>query len=185
MTIISLFKEYWPSWGSNHRPNVLKSCTLPIELRGSAKKRTRIRKRVLALKVLFSWSSNSASYRSICPQAKVLVGLVMGEMLHLKRPVQIPPESYLGIILIGTLFRNKIAIISVTVIGRLLFYPTWCVQGSVTLFLKDSQIVYQICLLWSFQQEPNMSFVVLNETKSWLFTWSVLHVLYRFNLIWL
>ena len=32
MTIINLQKEYWPSQGSNQRPPVLKSCTLPTEL---------------------------------------------------------------------------------------------------------------------------------------------------------
>ena len=32
-TIIIPWKEYWPSWGSNQRPPVLKSETLPTELR--------------------------------------------------------------------------------------------------------------------------------------------------------
>ena len=32
MTIINPRKEYWPSRGSNQRPLVLKSCTLPTEL---------------------------------------------------------------------------------------------------------------------------------------------------------
>ena len=37
MTIINPRKEYWPSRGSNQRPPVLKSATLPTELWGSAK----------------------------------------------------------------------------------------------------------------------------------------------------
>ena len=36
MTIINPRKEYWPSLGSNQRPPVLKSVTLPTELWGSA-----------------------------------------------------------------------------------------------------------------------------------------------------
>ena len=36
MTIINPWKEYWPSQGSNQRPAVLKSATLPTELRGLA-----------------------------------------------------------------------------------------------------------------------------------------------------
>ena len=36
MTIINPQKEYWPSWGSNQKPLVLKSTTLPTELLGSA-----------------------------------------------------------------------------------------------------------------------------------------------------
>ena len=32
MTIIKPRKEYWPSQGSNQRPSVLKSATLPTEL---------------------------------------------------------------------------------------------------------------------------------------------------------
>ena len=36
MTIINPQKEYWPSWGSNQRPPVLKSETLPTELWGLA-----------------------------------------------------------------------------------------------------------------------------------------------------
>ena len=35
MTIISPRKEYWPSRGSNQRPPVLKSATLPTEQWGS------------------------------------------------------------------------------------------------------------------------------------------------------
>ena len=34
MTIINPRKKYWPSRGSNQRPPVLKSCTLPPELWG-------------------------------------------------------------------------------------------------------------------------------------------------------
>ena len=34
MTIINPRKEYWPSRILNKRPRVLKSCTLPTELRG-------------------------------------------------------------------------------------------------------------------------------------------------------
>ena len=37
MTVINPRKEYWLSWGSNHRPPVLKSAMLPTELWGSAK----------------------------------------------------------------------------------------------------------------------------------------------------
>ena len=36
MTIINPWKEYWPSRGSNQRPPVIKSATLPTELWGSA-----------------------------------------------------------------------------------------------------------------------------------------------------
>ena len=36
MTIINPRKEYWPSRGSNQRPPVLKSTTLPTELWGLA-----------------------------------------------------------------------------------------------------------------------------------------------------
>ena len=36
MTIINPRKEYWPSRGSNQRPPILKSATLPTELWGSA-----------------------------------------------------------------------------------------------------------------------------------------------------
>ena len=36
MTIINPRKEYWPSRGSNQRPPVLKSATLPTELWGLA-----------------------------------------------------------------------------------------------------------------------------------------------------
>ena len=36
MTIINPRKEYWPSQGSNQRPHVLKSATLPTELWGLA-----------------------------------------------------------------------------------------------------------------------------------------------------
>ena len=36
MNIISPRKEYWPSRGSNQRPPVLKSATLPTELGGSS-----------------------------------------------------------------------------------------------------------------------------------------------------
>ena len=36
MTIINPGKEYWPSRGSNQRPPVLNSTTLPTELLGSA-----------------------------------------------------------------------------------------------------------------------------------------------------
>ena len=36
MTIINPRKEYWPCRRSNQRPPVLKSCTLPTELWGSA-----------------------------------------------------------------------------------------------------------------------------------------------------
>ena len=36
ITIIRHRKEYWPSRGSNQRPPVLKSCTLPTELWGQA-----------------------------------------------------------------------------------------------------------------------------------------------------
>ena len=32
MTIINTWKEYWPSWVSNQRNPILKSCTLPTEL---------------------------------------------------------------------------------------------------------------------------------------------------------
>ena len=35
MTVINPRKEYWPSRGSNQRPPVLKSATLPTELLGS------------------------------------------------------------------------------------------------------------------------------------------------------
>ena len=35
MTIFKPQKEYWPSWGSNLQPPVLKSATLPTELWGS------------------------------------------------------------------------------------------------------------------------------------------------------
>ena len=38
MTIINPWKEYWPSWGSNQRPPVLKFATLPTELWGSTRK---------------------------------------------------------------------------------------------------------------------------------------------------
>ena len=38
MIIINLRTENWPSQGSNQRPPVLKSCTLPTELLGSAEK---------------------------------------------------------------------------------------------------------------------------------------------------
>ena len=34
ITIINTWKEYWPCWGSNQRPPVLKSATLPTELWG-------------------------------------------------------------------------------------------------------------------------------------------------------
>ena len=34
MTIINLWKEYLLSQGSNHRPPVLKFCTLPVKLHG-------------------------------------------------------------------------------------------------------------------------------------------------------
>ena len=36
MTIINHRKEYWPSRGSNQRPPVIKSATLPTELSGWA-----------------------------------------------------------------------------------------------------------------------------------------------------
>ena len=36
MTIINPLKEYWPSWGSNQPPPVLKSAALPTHLLGSA-----------------------------------------------------------------------------------------------------------------------------------------------------
>ena len=36
MTIINPWKEYWPRPGSNQRPSVLKSVTLPTEQWGSA-----------------------------------------------------------------------------------------------------------------------------------------------------
>ena len=36
ISIINPPKEYWPSWGSNQRPPVLKSATLLTELWGSA-----------------------------------------------------------------------------------------------------------------------------------------------------
>ena len=36
MTMINPWKEYWPSQGSNQQPHVLKSCTLPTQLWGSA-----------------------------------------------------------------------------------------------------------------------------------------------------
>ena len=36
MTIINPWKEYWPSRGSHQQPHVLKSCTPPTELWGSA-----------------------------------------------------------------------------------------------------------------------------------------------------
>ena len=35
-TIIIPRKEYWPSWGSNHRPPVFKSCAVPTEPWGLA-----------------------------------------------------------------------------------------------------------------------------------------------------
>ena len=35
MTVVNPRKEYWPSRGSNHRPPILKSATLPTELWGS------------------------------------------------------------------------------------------------------------------------------------------------------
>ena len=41
-TIINPWKEYWSSLGSNHRPPVLKSATLPTELWGSAKNNTHL-----------------------------------------------------------------------------------------------------------------------------------------------
>ena len=34
MTITNPRKEYWPSWGSNQRPSILKSCTLPNDRLG-------------------------------------------------------------------------------------------------------------------------------------------------------
>ena len=36
MTMINPQKEYWPSWGWNQRPLVLKSATLPTEPEGLA-----------------------------------------------------------------------------------------------------------------------------------------------------
>ena len=36
MTIIDIWKEYWPSWESNQLPPVVKSAMLPTELWGSA-----------------------------------------------------------------------------------------------------------------------------------------------------
>ena len=36
MTIINPVNEYWPSRGSNQQPLVLKLCTIPTELQGSA-----------------------------------------------------------------------------------------------------------------------------------------------------
>ena len=39
MTITNPRKDYWPSCGSNQRPPVLKSATLPTELWGSTKKK--------------------------------------------------------------------------------------------------------------------------------------------------
>ena len=37
MTFISPWRKYWPRWGSNQRPTVLKSCTLPTEQWGPGK----------------------------------------------------------------------------------------------------------------------------------------------------
>ena len=36
MTITNPWKEYWPNPGSNQQPLILKSCTLPTEVRDSA-----------------------------------------------------------------------------------------------------------------------------------------------------
>ena len=68
MTIINPRKEYWPSRGSNQRPPVLKSATLPTELLGSVTDIWRERTLKKEIRILFLQKFHQE--RSLYNQAK-------------------------------------------------------------------------------------------------------------------
>ena len=55
ITIINPQREYWPSWGSNQRPPVLKSTMLPTELWSLALPEMKVREMSMIKKKLNIW----------------------------------------------------------------------------------------------------------------------------------
>ena len=68
LSIICLQKEYWPSWKTNQRPSVLKFCTLPTELWGSATINLDVSNRFF----FFIWPRVSRRQNCRCVHIKIL-----------------------------------------------------------------------------------------------------------------